>query len=584
MCAREAARVARFGLAPVSKCLHAGGMRIVDGPTRARDVSFEVEWVGAITQIPAYVTGEDAPFRPDVLVWMMVGGPIVGQSVGKPGELVCDAVASFRNALASPLARRSGAPARVRVASPELATALRDGLSREVEVVTAPTPELDEALASLREHMRVGGDAEPSFLDGGASPDAVASFFRAAARLYRAKPWKVVPADQNVIGVTIPALGIEGGVISIIGQMGQSFGLVYFSSHDDFDAYVDAADAVEQGEDCRVPSHLAINFERAADLPRALRREATKHGWEVAEPSAYPCIAAIDEDLVGVPPTASHVAITEALSLAVAEIVEKDRRALVAALAGGAPLRRVLQVKAHDGVIEVVAVAPAEGGVVRDEIPFGPVADLAALEEAALETGEIDPDARRDVEEELLASFAASPEARGIDDAGDCTLILDYAADYLNCTLASLDARGLREVVFELIPRKVCAEPASAKPVVETMRAFYAFMKRAHGLPQADACLRVLGPDAVAKLEAALSDASTFGMAKTMVMAGEERGFDVRSEAGLAAWIRELQRGRPPVDLLLAGNGGPGRGATRAADAKKKVARKAARKARRKNR
>jgi hypothetical protein len=94
-----------------------------------------VEWVGGLVSMPAYVTGEGDPYRPETLFWMGAQGAVLGHTVGKPGELV--------------------------------------GLLCEI------------------------GSA------------AIAAFFRAAAELYRAKPWKTVPSDRSLVSVTIEKLGVK---------------------------------------------------------------------------------------------------------------------------------------------------------------------------------------------------------------------------------------------------------------------------------------------------------------------------------------------------------------------------------------
>jgi hypothetical protein len=77
--------------------------------------------------LPAYVTGEGEPSRPDVLFWMGAEGAILGSTVAKPGELLTMACESLQSTIEHPMHGRPHAPTRVRVASPELAEALRDG-------------------------------------------------------------------------------------------------------------------------------------------------------------------------------------------------------------------------------------------------------------------------------------------------------------------------------------------------------------------------------------------------------------------------------------------------------------------------
>src|SRR5205814_367476 len=125
-------------------------------------------------------------------------------------------------------------------------------------------------------------------------------------------------------------------------------------------------------------------------------------------------------------------------------------------------------------------------------------------------------------------------------------------------------------------------DASKASWIINENRAFFAFLKRELGLEQADACLRVLGRDAVKRLEDALSDRRNFGMAKSVVLAGREAGFDVETKAGVEAWMREVQ-GKPlPRGILPVGFPVP-----RAAPAMKRAKknqRKAARNARKKNR
>jgi len=117
--------------------------------------------------------------------------------------------------------------------------------------------------------------------------------------------------------------------------------------------------------------------------------------------------------------------------------------------------------------------------------------------------------------------------------------------------------------------------------MVEELRAFYTFLKREFGLKQADSCLRVLGSNAVKKLEAALSDSSNFGMAKSLVMAGADAGFDMQSKDGIEAWMQSIQ-GKPlPPSIQLPGLPPPS--SKKAAKANKHK-RKAARNARKRNR
>ena len=47
-----------------------------------------IEWVGGLVSMPAYVTGEGEPYRPEVLLWMSGDGLVLGTTTAKPGEVV----------------------------------------------------------------------------------------------------------------------------------------------------------------------------------------------------------------------------------------------------------------------------------------------------------------------------------------------------------------------------------------------------------------------------------------------------------------------------------------------------------------
>jgi hypothetical protein len=538
-----------------------------------------VEWVGGVATMPAYVTGEGEPYRPDVLLWMSDQGLVLGTTMAKPGEVVGTAADHLRSTIERPMIGRPHAPTRVRVASTELADVLRAS-HPAIDVVCAPTPEIDAVFAAMRERMDADdAETEQSYLSPEIDAAAVASFFRATAGLYRAKPWSIVPSDESLFAVTIEKLELRDAAVCVIGQMGQSLGVILFSGVAGFEAYVEAAEAMELGEGATMPPHHALNFERGAELSATLRKEIADHRWEVAGAAAYPWLVAVDGDLVARPPTARELTIFEALSLALPEVLA-DRGALLSAWNGGPAFTRTLSVKTHAGEVEVSVRAPPEPPA-SNRPPFGVIADLFDL---AKDGEEIDHDRRTELEDELVRKFVESPEAKTLTDVQSCHFVMDFAADYFGATIATLGTRELREIIFEIIPRKVSVDASKARWIIEDNRAFYAFLKREYGLPQADACLRVFEGDAVTRLEAALSNGSNFGMAKSLFMAGREAGFDMESKEGIEAWMRAMQ-GKPlPSSVQLPPFSAGARPVDPAAARAKKNQRKAARKARERKR
>jgi len=405
----------------------------------------------------------------------------------------------------------------------------------------------------------------------------MASFFRSAATLYRARPWAHIPANRSLFSLTIEQFALREAALVVIGQMGESLGFILFSSLDDYALFQEAARALEHDVDAKLPRHFALNFERGADLSRALRKEVSTHGWEVAGPEGWPWPVAVDPDLVSRPPTAKEVTTSEAICLSLPQLLTQ-KKALEAAWNGdGPPVTTTVKVSTHSCDVEVSLRAPHEQVIERP--PFDLMADLF---EVGMQE-EVGEDSRADLEEELLLRFEDSPEAQALAELSFAPLLMDYAASYFNATIATLDAHELRQIVFDIVPRKVSIDAAAASGIIAELRAFYSCLKREFGLKQADACLRELGSDAVKKLSAALSDKRNFGMAKSLFAAGAEAGFDMKSKAGIDAWMRQASS-MPLPDSFPLPFGIPARPASRADASTKKKQRKVAKKARRKNR
>lgn len=544
-----------------------------------RDKHAVVEWIGGIAPLPATVTGEGEPYRPEGLFWMDADGLIQGSAVDKAGMLLQQAGSSLREAMCKPLC--GGAPpTHVRVASAELAAVLRDAHPR-LDIVCAPTPELEEMLALMRTTLGSEIEVTPTYLPQGTEPAAVASLFTAAAELFRTQPWNIVPDDQCLIEVDIEALQLHNAVICVIGQLGESFGFLMFPGVAQFNAYCEAARAARRqappvvGPDSNWPPFLALNFERGADLDPALRKEISAHGWKVAGRSAYPCPVAVDTQLMHRPLTVRELCIIEATSRALARMAQ-EASILRAAWQGAQRISRTSSVPTHGGDVEVTLRTLERHREIDD-----PILGLIALESAS---DELDAEERAPLEIALMDEFAASPEGAVFNQLDTCGLVMDLAADYLGVTIAGLDADGLDEVLFEIMPRKVSIDPSEAPAIVEELRAFYEFLKRTRDFSEADDCLDVLGGDAAGELHGALSDRTRFGMAKSLVMAGQQAGFDMHTQEGIDAWMRATQ-GKPlPASAQLPFAGFSLPASAKGTKAKKKSKRKAVRAARKKNR
>jgi hypothetical protein len=263
----------------------------------------------------------------------------------------------------------------------------------------------------------------------------------------------------------------------------------------------------------------------------------------------------------------------EAVAASLAEILGELPPELEDALDGGSPVTARKTLATSGGKIEIEVQVPAPG-----QQP-----DSALLEE----DGTLDDDRVDAYRRSFLGRFEASPEAKAEPAAHWGALLVDYAASYFGEPLSSLSSLQFREIVFEIIPRKVSVAPEAAPEIVAGLRALLAFVRREYPASQAEACLRSLEGNASQRLARLLADPANFGPAKSFVMGGRAAGFDMSSQSGMDAWALHMRRNdlRLPV-------GFPPPQATRSRNAvkpppsqpAKKAKRKAAQKARKKTR
>jgi hypothetical protein len=176
-----------------------------------------------------------------------------------------------------------------------------------IPVTIAPTPELDELANAMFDSFtkETGGgtsrnrrDDDPSYFENGrVSPAAVADLFAAARLLRHAAPWEIA-SDQHVLRVDIPELGVEGACVSIIGALGQNFGLLIFPSLARYERFLDAASRPRR-KSSRIDvgtSWLSLTLVPRSELPAPMRHEVAKHAWPVVDDSAYPLVEHRERD------------------------------------------------------------------------------------------------------------------------------------------------------------------------------------------------------------------------------------------------------------------------------------------------
>lgn len=250
------------------------------------------ELIAVRRQVPAWVMDPE-PYRPELVLLMdPVTGLVVNLNTFKPSEPV-EGLARWIADQAAGLPRHVE-QRRLRINDGELAPLLREKLAGDWDVVVGPTPEAEEALASLTASLSAPPGAGGHFADG-ATPEVVGRFFAAAAPIFRAAPWRAA-TDAQVLAVDAPQFGYEGACLSIIGALGESLGLLVYASMEDYLSVLRTAIRGAAVNGLGV-STFAVNFDQATEVPRRLRQEAKRQGWSV-ERGGFPTISHIDPDAV----------------------------------------------------------------------------------------------------------------------------------------------------------------------------------------------------------------------------------------------------------------------------------------------
>jgi hypothetical protein len=114
-----------------------------------------LEWIGGL--VPAPFTAEDVDGGLCMVLWMeRPSGQIVGHAVEDERAGDAHVAEVLRESLRNPMAGPRRKPDRIRVASETLGRRIRQTLGGRIQVVVAPTPELDALIATMAEDLRAG--------------------------------------------------------------------------------------------------------------------------------------------------------------------------------------------------------------------------------------------------------------------------------------------------------------------------------------------------------------------------------------------------------------------------------------------
>ncbi len=295
---------------------------------------------------------------------MLDDGHLIGSELGEPAELMEKAGPAIRESFKE----LPFLPGTLKAESEDLVAALRPHISSRIQVVAGPTPELDEAAELVVDQLLY----PPTYFGEGVEEASIAAFFKATAKLYRARPWKLLGMD-DWIGVDIPALAIEGYVLAVVGPSQEEPGWVLAPSTEDFEMLQELDEMAarreeEEGDEeledddgepgQEYPPVQFLSFQSRETAAPALLEEIDENGWEMAGPKAVPYSATLQEDGELGDSGEDDFFQGEAISLALVDLLQ-DTRALRRALDGESePLvsRSVFEIDGEK--VEVVLTVP----------------------------------------------------------------------------------------------------------------------------------------------------------------------------------------------------------------------------------
>jgi hypothetical protein len=143
--------------------------------------------------------------------------------------------------------------------------------------------------------------------------------------------------------------------------------------------------------------------------------------------------------------------------------------------------------------------------------------------------------------------FSKSNEAKqvvdGFGDLGWFRTLLDFGLNYRGEIVDQMTIASVEDFVFDYTVRKVSTEPEKAAWIVFELTKFWEYLDRVFELPDAKSIIQWLKTDGmVESLEEDLSDPQNYDMAKSLVMAGKNAGYDMTSQEGIAEFMAAYNR------------------------------------------
>jgi hypothetical protein len=454
------------------------------------------EWQVDILPFPGSLS-EEPDARLAVVMVVADGLVLHGEVLDRPSPEVEEMAATLAAGVRATAEALGVAPRRVVAREPEVAAALARLLAgagrgpaggAPPEVVAGLLDDLDEAgFAMVSE---VGGRPVRFYVSypetwaaWGLPPELVERLFAAAASFHRAAPW----GELGNLDL-LEAATLSGGSwsVSVLGEGSEEYGLALYSEVEDLWEMAEWDGGEGTPFDDLAGRVLQLGFEGGRGAPRALRREATAAGWEVAAADAYPRLMAVNTAAGGVRRRDAEDLL--ALLLAVP--------AFVAAHGPAVAERREVGDWRDPATGVELTYRPAEGAEGADSVFLpdlapgsaeGPGADPEAVL-GALESAWRDPDAFYENEATVVPRFerfladraglAPSTVRRHVDHV---RLFVEFLAG-MGVPVRAVHEYDLRVYLYDWFPRKVATSATDAAALPPALKRFVDFLEAVEGI------------------------------------------------------------------------------------------------------
>ena len=280
---------------PADAAVEVGEESAATGPEEIGSLPIEPgeTWQAESRPMPAWITGEGAPYRPWVaLVVSQTDDLILAHQTMRERPRATWLWESILQAIRQPAVGEPHRPGLIEVNSQEQREALLpllDPIGIEC-VAVERLAYLDSAFDSMAQHFV--GQGPPAIMDApGIQPEQAGDFYAAAAEFYRRKPWQRVPSD-TIIKVKCAKYRSGPWYAVVMGQSGVEQGLALYEDPAALKAMI--AGNASEAENARGMSAISLMFSEAFNLSTQDLDAAEKLGWQVAGPEAYPLVIRIN--------------------------------------------------------------------------------------------------------------------------------------------------------------------------------------------------------------------------------------------------------------------------------------------------